>query len=227
MVVEKLVCHWEYLVAEREGRDSSSDEGDVAQTVGRKIRDQDDGRRQAEKGHQRLTVNSALLYDNSGMVESTDPGWLQLAFETMMWLFDRVGLWTNVRKTVGMVCRICRSDGVRADEDYTRRMTGEGRSFKERQHEWVICPECRKELTKGSLVTHRLTQHSVAKGGPEPEGEEAYGGNDPRTYRLAFLAKAGPRPCPAEGCSGQASMRTGMRVKLWNRHVRDTVGGGG
>ena len=48
-------------------------------------------------------VEVAFLYTNDGVVESTDPGWLQLAFDTLTGMFDRVGLRTNVRKTVGVV----------------------------------------------------------------------------------------------------------------------------
>ena len=59
-----------------------------------------------------------------GLVASTDPGWLQSEFDTLMGLFDRLGLRTNFRKTVEVVFRMCRADGVRADKAYTRRMTG-------------------------------------------------------------------------------------------------------
>ena len=37
------------------------------------------------------------------------------------------------------------------------------------------------------------------------EVNEADGGNNPRTCRLAFLANAEPRPCPVEGFSGRVS----------------------
>ena len=40
---------------------------------------------------------------------------------------------------------------------------------------------------------------------------------------MEFPAKAGTRPCPVKGCSGQALMRMAMRVQFWNRHIRDTV----
>ena len=78
-------------------------------------------------------------------------------------LFDRMGLKTNVRKTVGMLFRPFQVARIRAGEAYTRSMAREGRSFKERQRDWVLCPECGKELAKGSLVTHRQTQDSVDK----------------------------------------------------------------
>ena len=62
-------------------------------------------------------------------------------------------------------------------------------------------------------MVHRQPQHGVAKGGLGPEGDEVDGGDDkPRTYRLAFTTRAGPRPFPVEGCSGRASTRTTMRV---------------
>ena len=48
-------------------------------------------------------------------------------------------------------------------------------------------------------------------------------GNDTIIFRITFLAKAGPRPCPVEGCIGQAETRTAMRVNFWQRHVRDTA----
>ena len=49
-----------------------------------------------------------------------------------------MGLWTKVLKTVGIVCRPFRAAMVQADEAYTWRMMGEGRSFKERQRERVV-----------------------------------------------------------------------------------------
>ena len=65
---------------------------------------------------------------------------------------------------------------MRANEANTWRMTGERRKFKEwhqeRERERVLCPESGKELAKGSLMTHRQTQHGVAKGGLVSEGGE-------------------------------------------------------
>ena len=106
-----MVFHLEYLVAERERGDISSDKGDMAQTAGRTIRDRDDSRRWAEEVYQQLMVKVELFYVDDGMVASTDPGWLQSAFDTLTGIFDRVGLRANVHKTVGMVCRPFRAAG--------------------------------------------------------------------------------------------------------------------
>ena len=80
-----------------------------------------------------MKVQGALLYVDSIMVAPTDPGWLQTTFDMLMGLFDRVGLKTNFRKTVGVACHICLAARVRADKYYTCWMTGTGRSYKERK----------------------------------------------------------------------------------------------
>ena len=75
-------------------------------------------------------------------------GWLQTELNTLMELFDRVGLQTNFRKIVGMVCQPFRAIGFWEDEAYKRRMSGEGRSYQERQREWVQYRVCREDLSR-------------------------------------------------------------------------------
>ena len=74
------------------------------------------------------------------MVVSLDPAWLQGSFNALLAIFDRVGLMTNVGKTVSMVCQPCQVGARnRTEEAYDRRITGEGRSYAERQRERVAC----------------------------------------------------------------------------------------
>ena len=65
-----------------------------------------------------------LFYADDGMVASSDPCWLQGAFFTLVGLFYRVGLQTNVGKTVGMVCYPCQAAGNLSEAAYGRRVTG-------------------------------------------------------------------------------------------------------
>ena len=55
---------------------------------------------------------AALFYADNGMVASSDPRWLQWEFDALVGLFERVGLRTNVGKTVIMVCRPCQAAGT-------------------------------------------------------------------------------------------------------------------
>ena len=64
----------------------------------------------AENGETRREVRhqSEVFYVDDGMVVSSDPAWLQGAFSALVAIFDRVGLRTNVRKTVSMTFHPCR-----------------------------------------------------------------------------------------------------------------------
>ena len=133
VVVDAVVCHWDSLVAGSMGRDNSNDDEAGQPTEGRTIRGKEDGRRRAEEGHALLKVQIAFFNAGGRMLASTDPVWLQTAFDMPTGIFDRVGLGTNFRKTVGMVCEPCRAVGVRTDEAYRLCTKGEGRSHQERQ----------------------------------------------------------------------------------------------
>ena len=81
MVVDAVVRHWVTgVIAYAEER------GDLG----------NEGRHQA-----------ALFYADDGMVASSDPRWLQGVFNTLVGLFDRVGLRTNIGETVGIVFHPC------------------------------------------------------------------------------------------------------------------------
>ena len=67
------------------------------------------------------------------MVAWSDPHWLKGAFNTLIGLFDRVGLRANVNKTVGMVCRLCHAAGTQSEAAYGWRITGEGPTYREQQ----------------------------------------------------------------------------------------------
>ena len=119
-----------------------------------------------------------------------------------------------------MACRPFRAGRVQAYEAYIRRMMVSGMIFKEQQRERVPCPECGKDLAKGSLVNHRQNQHGGTKWGLGSEGgstDKVKGVDDPITYRMAFPEWVEPRPCPVEGCSGQASTWRAMKVHFWHR----------
>ena len=94
------------------------------------------GERGKEGRHQ-----NDLFYTDDGVVSSPNPRWLQGEFSTLFVLFGRLVLQTNVRKTVGMVCRPCQAVGTKLEAACGWRMTGEGPSYPERQKGRVQCKE--------------------------------------------------------------------------------------
>ena len=102
---------------------------------------------------------AALLYLDDGMVALYDPLWLQGAFNTLVGLFDRVGLWNNVGKTVGMVLCPCQAAGNKLEAEYRRRIMGEGPPYRERLKGGVSCRECGEVMAEGSLASHLMTKN--------------------------------------------------------------------
>ena len=117
-------------------------------------------RRGQEGRHQ-----NSLFYTDDGMIASSDPGWLQGSFSTLVGMFDRVGMNTNVGKMVGRVFRLCQSAGTQLEAAYERQIMGAGPSYWERQCVRVKCSECREDIALGSLEVHLQTQHGKAAGG--------------------------------------------------------------
>ena len=112
-----------------------------------------------------------------------------------------MGLLINVGKTVSMVCHPCRAGaGNRTEEAYSRRITGVGRSYAERQRERVACEECGEFLAVGSMSSHLMTRHGKSAARQHLWAPQTDGG--PRTYKMSFPAKGGLRHFPVEVCPG-------------------------
>ena len=115
---------------------------------------EDPGERGQEGMHQ-----DALFYADDGMVASSDPRCLQGAFDTLVSFLNRVGLQTNVEKTVDMACRPYQEAGNQSEVAYGRRIMGEALTNRERQKGRVQFRECREEMAAGSVAGHTMTQH--------------------------------------------------------------------
>ena len=167
--------------------------------------------------------HDALFYADDGMVASSDPCWIQWAFNALVGLFERLGLRTNVGKTVRMVCIPCPAAGNQLEAAYGRNMAGEGLAYWEQQNKRVECGDCGKEMAAGSLESHQMIHHGKEKEDKCSWNKAATGGGETQTYRIEFPTKGGTRKCPVEGCTGRAGTRTATRVYFWRRHVRDIV----
>ena len=165
---------------------------------------------------------AALFYADYGMVASSDPQWLQGAFNTLVGLFGRLGLRTHFGKTVEMVCHPCQAEGNLLEAAYGRRFAGEGPTYRERLKGQVSCGACGELLAAGSLTSHMMTQHGrVAE--TRQQWSTPATGTGPRNFRMTFPAKVGPQNCPVAGCPGRLATRTAMWVHFLHRHDLNTV----
>ena len=113
MVVDAVVRHWVTVMVEGA---------------------EDQGEREQEGRHQNY-----LFYEDDGMVALLDPRWIQGKFSTLVGLFDRLGLRTNVEKSVGMVYRLLQAAGTHSEVACGRQMKGEGPSYQKRHKGRVQC----------------------------------------------------------------------------------------
>lgn len=168
-----------------------------------------------------LLDRTALFYADDGMLGSTDPEWLQGAFDTLSGLFERVGLRTNEDKTKAMVCTPGSIRSQVSQQAYKRRWDGHGPSYRQRKRHRTSCPECGKELREGSLVSHLRTQHGMDL--PGNAGVAPPPAPNPVEYRVNFPPTLDTVECPAEGCPYLARSRTLLRRHFVARHPTDSL----
>ena len=127
-VVDSIFLHCVRLVAENE-----SDPEEFGYTV-------------AEKAD--------FFYADDEIVASANPVCLQWEFYVLINLFERVGLQTNLDKTVAIVCQSGPISGRQSADAYGRRMTGKG-FFRCMKHlRRIVCEYCGANFAVASMASH-------------------------------------------------------------------------
>ena len=83
-----------------------------------------------------------------------------------------------------------------------------------------MCPECMAELEEGLMAAHCQTQHGMIWW---PQWASTLPTPPPRLYRVSFPRASGLVGCLVEGCRGQASTRTNLRIHFVHFHMRYTI----
>ena len=84
-------------------------------------------------------------------------------------------------------------------EEYEKRTTGTGPTFREQQRRRVDCPECGVEVAAGSLLMHRLRQHGMGWGDQGPPPPPPGGPNLPGLFPKTSIAD----PVTSRGVPGR------------------------
>ena len=159
----------------------------------------------------------AIFYADDAFVASRLAPFLQEALDTLVDLFERVGLRTNVRKTKTMVCVPGKVRTRWRDSSYRRRYKGLN-SRQEWESRRVECDQCGRQMSAASLRRHLETQHAVYQA--SVVSEEALEQRAPRTYRV-YQSADGVFRCPVPGCPGSAPRKWNVRRHFRDRHPHD------
>ena len=144
---------------------------------------------------------------------------MQGELDTLTGILDRVGIWNNVGKIVGMFCCSYRAVVTQLEAAYEWRMKGGG-GFPTGLVSRYRCSAWTAEQTwrQGCLWTTYRRSMELAwelSGIPPSAGE-------PQTYRISLPNAAGPWEYQVKGCKGRAAAITGLHVHFLHRHVLDT-----
>ena len=100
----------------------------------------------------------ALFYVDDAFIASRDHVFLQNSLDTLISVFERVGLYTNVQKTKSMTFLPGKIRPRFSNELYERRF---GSGEQEEVQDQVQCDICKKMLKPASLRKHLERQHNV------------------------------------------------------------------
>ena len=100
--------------------------------------------------------HNICFYADDGRISGRYPIWVQTALTTMVRMFERVVMQTNLGNTKAIICTPGVIWGKQGVEAYTRRATGEGPTFCKRKRTRVSCNECGGAMAVSSLQHHMV-----------------------------------------------------------------------
>jgi hypothetical protein len=171
---------------------------------------------------------TAKFYADDGLLASHNAERVQQGLDKFTELFLRVGLKMNATKTVVMISGGPKEYARQGPEAYHRKVTGKGKTHRERMAEKVKCPMCEKEMRRQSLQQHGRRCHGVetlttmevicAEAATTTMAQMVNG----QQYTVS-ITKGRKKVCPVEGCLAKAACGYQMRRHFVSQHTGDTV----
>jgi hypothetical protein len=162
----------------------------------------------------------ALFYVDNGRIGSRDPEQVQRAFDILIDLFERVGLFTNVGNMKAMICIPGRIRTKLSEEVYERSRFGfcTAEAWERRR---VECDICGANLSASSLSNHLETQHDVYRS--RVLNRDLVDDRPSRTHFAPYSMANGKYKCPVPGCVDETALKWNMRRHFSDRHPKDLV----
>ena len=153
-----------------------------------------------------------VFYDNNGRMMGRNHIWVQGTLMTLVWIFDQVGIYTNLGKTKSMVCTPGFIWGEMGKEAYNQQAMGEGATLKEQNRTRVSCRERRVTMEASYLQQHVASIHGRSLL-HKREVDNGVWGRD--TYRVSFHRFLNSVAYMIEGFS----LREKIPVRVWDHFM--------
>jgi hypothetical protein len=162
----------------------------------------------------------AIFYIDNAYLAARDPGFLQVALNSLVSLFEREGLETNIKKTQAMICTPSQIFTQLSTDSYRRRH-GYGTHTRE---QWdarkVECRQCQATMNASSLSHHLADLHEVYQ--QTVMVEKLLDDGAGVSYKATTLAN-GKISCPYPGCVGELGSSWMLRCHFWDIRPKDLV----
>jgi hypothetical protein len=103
----------------------------------------------------------AIFYVDDAYLATRDPNFLQVALNSLVSLFKRVGLETNVKKMQAMICTPGRISTQLSTDSYRRRHGYGTQTRKQWDARKVECRQCQATMNASSLSRYLADLHEV------------------------------------------------------------------
>ena len=186
------------------------------------------------------TDETSVFYADDGLLAGTDASALQASVDMITDSFKAVGLEMNAAKTEFMVTTSNSGRGKISSKAYSRRLTGTGATYRDRQLAKVMCINCGGEVSRQHLSRHQESQKcktiaatyvppTPVRERVERESSSITPRLDPQIYTLSIPSEASDDICcPVPQCgfkvlTSRAAKRSVMRQHFATRHLEDTI----
>jgi hypothetical protein len=161
-----------------------------------------------------------IFYVDDVYLATRDPDFLQVALNSLVSLFEHVGLETKVKKMQAMICTPGRITTQLSTNSYCRRH-GYGTHTRE---QWdakkVECRQCQAKMNTSSLSRHLADLHEVYQ--QTVVAEEHLDNQVGMSYRATTLANS-KISCPYPGCVGELGSSWMLRRHFQDIHPKDLL----
>jgi hypothetical protein len=161
----------------------------------------------------------AIFYIDDAYLATRDPDFLQVTLNSLVSLFECVGLETSIKKMQAMICTPGQISTQLSTDSYRRRHSYGTHTREQWDARKVECRQCQATMNASSHSSHLADLHEVYQ--QTVVVEELLDDQTGVSYMATTLAN-GKISCPYPGCVGDLGSRWMLRC-----HFRDTPKGSG
>jgi Reverse transcriptase (RNA-dependent DNA polymerase) len=178
---------------------------------------------EARRQHPTFLDIHTIFYADDGLISGQHKQRIQTFLNTLVTLFENVGLKTNVGNTKLLVGRSIIPNHRICSPVYYRRYGGDAPSYQEYIKEIIECRICRKTMQRKSIPRHMTQQHDIYERPQRRSVITPMFIQPPQLYTLSIPTDHDPFDCPVPSRPAICKTKYGLRSHFAHRHWMDDL----